>query len=60
MKTNKLIVTALVIVLLAGCLMASNIFASHKEILSLRQRVQNLELIINYELIDDGKLAKSN
>jgi len=59
MKTNKLIVVSLVIVLLCGYLMASNIYASHKEIMSLRQRIQHVEMIINYELIQDGKLAKS-
>jgi len=50
MRVNKLILAALCCFLLAGALMVSNMRAQDREILSLRRRIHNLEVIINYEI----------
>jgi hypothetical protein len=49
MRLNILLIVLVVLLAAGMMLMVSNVRSQHKEILSLRNRVENLELIISHE-----------
>lgn len=50
MRLNKLLVALVSLLVIGMMLMVSNIRSQHKEIFRLRNRVENLEIVINQDL----------
>jgi hypothetical protein len=50
MRLNKLLIALVTLLVIGMMLMVSNVRSQHKEIISLRNRVENLEIVINRDL----------
>ncbi len=50
MRINKLLIILLAVLVVGLVLMASNIKEHQREIVQLRQRVQNLETVVNHDV----------
>jgi hypothetical protein len=58
MKNNVLYLVLVALVVAGMILMVSCIRADQKEITSLRERVNNLEIVINHEFLEPTKSEK--